>query len=190
MSERESDEHVIEACQQGDREAFRWLFETYKDKVYSIALYYLKGDEASAKDITQQVFLKLITRLGQFRNEADFTTWLYRLVANECIDEHRKRRRLISLSEAVEVDDMIGRHSQEEEYLQLEVAESVKAAIASLKPKLRMAILLKYFEELSYDEMAQVLGCSTGTVASRLNRAHKMLARRLAHLRGALALEE
>jgi RNA polymerase sigma-70 factor (ECF subfamily) len=190
MSEKQTERLVIEACQQGDREAFRLLFESYKDKVYSIALYYLNGNDASAKDITQQVFLKLITRMGQFRSEADFTTWLYRLVANECIDEHRKRRRLISFGDAAEVDDMVEKKSHEERYFQLEVADSVKTAIAGLKPKLRMAILLKYFEELSYDEMARVLGCSTGTVASRLNRAHKMLARKLAHLRGDLALEK
>jgi RNA polymerase sigma-70 factor (ECF subfamily) len=73
---------------------------------------------------------------------------------------------------------------------QREVEEAVRAAIRRLKPKLRIAILLKYFEDLSYQEMAEVLGCSTGTVASRLNRGHQELARRLAHLRGALNLEE
>ena len=76
--------------------------------------------------------------------------------------------------------------SQEELFTRLEISGAVKAAVAQLKPKLRMAILLKYFEELSYEEMAQVLGCSMGTVASRLNRGHKELARKLGHLRNAL----
>lgn len=73
---------------------------------------------------------------------------------------------------------------QEDHYSQLQISASVKAAVKELKPKLRIAILLKYFEGLSYEEMARVLGCSTGTVASRLNRGHKELARRLQHLRG------
>lgn len=77
-----------------------------------------------------------------------------------------------------------GQHlPQEDCYSQLEISASVKAAVKELKPKLRIAILLKYFEGLSYEEMASVLGCSSGTVASRLNRGHKELARRLAHLR-------
>ena len=71
-----------------------------------------------------------------------------------------------------------------------ETQGQVRAAILQLKPKLRLVILLKYFEGLSYEEMAQVLGCSSGTVASRLNRGHQMLARKLGHLRGALPINE
>jgi len=190
MSENRIDQRIIEACQQGDRDAFRLLFEAYKDRVYSIAFYFFSGDDASANDITQQVFLKLITRVGQFRSDAEFATWLYRLVTNACMDEQRKRQRWISFGEAVEVRGMVERRSQEDRYIRLEVADSVRAAIAKLKPKLRMTVLLKYFEDLSYEEMAIVLGCSMGTVASRLNRAHKILARRLAHLRGALQIGE
>ena len=87
------DSRTIAACQQGDREALRVLFEEYKDRVYSIALYSLSGDETAAGDATQQVFLKLMTRIGQFRGDAEFATWLYRLVVNTCHDEHRKQRR-------------------------------------------------------------------------------------------------
>ena len=79
---------------------------------------------------------------------------------------------------------------QEDRYRRLEISDAVKAAVRELRPKLRIAILLKYFEGLSYEEMARVLGCSTGTVASRLNRGHKELARRLAHLQNALNMEE
>ncbi|MBI3950894.1 MAG: sigma-70 family RNA polymerase sigma factor [Acidobacteria bacterium] len=190
MSERRSDEQLIAACRRGDRDAFRQLFEIYQDRVYSIALYFFSGDEASAKDITQLVFLKLITRIEQFRSDAEFTTWLYRLVANACLDEQRRRKRWISFGEAIEVNTMVERRTHEERYIRLEVADSVRAAVATLKPKLRLVILLKYFEELSYEEMAQVLGCSPGTVASRLNRAHKALARKLGHLRDAVAPAE
>jgi RNA polymerase sigma-70 factor (ECF subfamily) len=182
MNESPSDQDLIAACQQGDRDAFHQLFETYKDRVYSIAYYFFNGDDASAKDITQQVFLKLFTRVEQFRHESDFATWLHRLVVNACLDEQRKRQRWISFGET-EAATMVERRSQEDRYIRREMAGSVQAAIAGLKPKLRMAVLLKYFEELSYDEMAVVLGCSMGTVASRLNRAHTILARKLAHWR-------
>jgi RNA polymerase sigma-70 factor (ECF subfamily) len=185
-SDDEITERVIEACQQGDREAFRLLFETYQDKVYSISLYYFKGDETSAKDVTQQVFLKLMTKIEQFRRDAEFTTWLYRLAVNACMDEQRKRRRFLPFGDRFEMGGhMIEKSSQEARYERVEIADSVKAAIGELKPKLRLPILLKYVEGLSYEEMAGVLNCSKGTIASRLNRGHKILARRLSSLRGA-----
>ena len=186
MSERETRAHVIEACRRGARDAFRQLFESHKDRVYSIALHYFSGDEATAGDITQQVFLKLFTRIGQFQGGSEFTTWLYRLTANACVDEQRKRRRWLQLDDGVSPTLPAGGKSQEHGAAHAQVAERVKEAVTQLKPKLRMAILLKYFEELSYEEIAAALGCSKGTVASRLNRGHKALAGKLGHLRGAL----
>jgi len=192
MNEQPSERRVIEACQQGDREAFRELFEAHKDRVWTVALHFT-GDEAAARDIAQQVFLKLFTTIGQFRHDSSFSTWLYRLVVNTCLDERRRRGRFISFDffgrgdeeeEAIAMDGKLAEQSvQEERYSQLELSATVKAAVKELKPKLRIAILLKYFEGLSYEEMARVLGCSPGTVASRLNRGHKELARKLAHLK-------
>jgi RNA polymerase sigma-70 factor (ECF subfamily) len=183
-----ADTRVVESCQQGDREAFRLLFETHKDKVYSIALYFFGGDTALAGDITQQVFLKLFTRISQFRHQSEFTTWLYRLTTNTCIDEQRKRRRFSPLPDTLAATGAhnnggAGVPAAEARFMRLEVADSVRDAILTLKPKLRIAILLKYFEELSYEEIAEVLNCSKGTVASRLNRGHRILAQRLGHLR-------
>ena len=186
MSNPDIHAHVIAACQQGDREAVRLLFETYKDRIYSIAFYFFHGDETSAKDIMQEVFLKLMTKLERFRRDAEFTTWLYRLVANACLDEQRRRRRFVFFGDEAPSGRAAERRTQEDRYLEHELADSVQAAIKTLKPKLRMAILLKYFEDLSYEEMAEVLGCSSGTVASRLHRGHEILARKLAHLRGAV----
>jgi RNA polymerase sigma-70 factor (ECF subfamily) len=185
-SQDETTERVIEACQRGDREAFRLLFETYRDKVYSISLYYFKGDEAIAKDVTQQVFLKLIGKIEQFNRDAEFTTWLYRMVVNACMDEQRKRRHFLPFGDGFEMGRQgFEKGAQEESFARVELADTVKAAIGELKPKLRLPILLKYVEGLSYEEMSEVLGCSKGTIASRLNRGHKILARRLEHLRGA-----
>ncbi|MDQ2974982.1 MAG: sigma-70 family RNA polymerase sigma factor [Acidobacteriota bacterium] len=188
MAEPIIDEHVIEACQQGDREAFRLLFETYKDRVFSIAVYSFGGDTNAANDVSQQIFLKLMTAIGQFRGDAAFTTWLYRLVVNACIDEQRKRGRFLPFGESTPVSRIEDRRPQEKRYARLEVADSVQAAIQKLTPKLRLPILLKYVEGLSYDEIAEVLGCSKGTVASRLNRGHQSLAKKLAHLRNEVVL--
>ena len=190
MAEPIINERVIKACQQGDREAFRLLFEAYKDKVFSIAAYSCGGDETSAGDVTQQVFLKLMTNIGQFRGESQFTTWLYRMVANACIDEQRKRKRFLPFGDSSQAPGVEFKRPQEQRFAKLELAESVRHAIAELKPKFRLAISLRYIEELSYGEMAAILNCSKGTVASRLNRGHKELARRLAHLRDQAVLGE
>src|SRR5690349_24776131 len=101
MAQKVIDGAVIEACQQGDRDAFQLLFETYKDKVYSIAVYSVGGDRAIADDVTQQIFLKLFTAIKQFRGDSEFTTWLYRLVVNACMDERRRRARLLPFAETV-----------------------------------------------------------------------------------------
>jgi len=182
MAEQLISGQVIEACQQGDRAAFQLLFETYKDKVFSIAVYSSGGDRAVADDVTQQIFLKLFTAIRQFRGDSEFTTWLYRLVVNACLDERRRRRRLLPWGETVAMSNPSDKKPHEKQYARREVSEAVQAAIADLKPKFRLPILLKYIEGLSYEEIATVMGCSKGTVASRLNRGHSQLAKRLAHL--------
>lgn len=185
MGETWTGETVIEGCQAGDRDAFRLLFERHQDRVYTVALYFFGGDEATAHDITQQVFLKLFSRIGQFQGDAEFSTWLYRVTTNACVDEQRKRRRFLPFGAAAFTEPR-ARGAQEERVAGAELTGAVARAVASLKPKLRVVMLLKYFEELSYEEIAAALGCSPGTVASRLNRGHRILARKLGHLRGAL----
>jgi len=182
MAQQLIDGSVIEACQQGDREAFQLLFESYKDKVFSIAVYAIGGDRTIADDVTQQIFLKLFTAIRQFRGDSEFTTWLYRLVVNACLDERRRRKRWLPWGETVAMKNPVDQKPQEKQFARLEVAEAVRAAIGELKPKFRLPILLKYIEGLSYEEIASVMGCSKGTVASRLNRGHGQLAKRLAHL--------
>ena len=184
MPEQLINGQVIEACQQGDREAFHSLFEAYKDKVYSIAVYSSGGDRTVAEDVTQQIFLKLFTAIRQFRGESEFTTWLYRLVVNACLDERRRSRRLLpwGTETTVAINKVSEKKPQERQYARLEISEAVRKAIGELKPKFRLPILLKYIEGLSYEEIAEVMGCSKGTVASRLNRGHSQLAKRLAHL--------
>jgi RNA polymerase sigma-70 factor, ECF subfamily len=172
---------ILAACRAGDRDAFRTLYGMHKDRVYSIALYFFHGDPSSAADVTQQVFLKLIANIQQFRGDSEFSTWLYRLVVNTCLDQARRRKPTIELSST-----MAQPARQEVEYQRNETARSVQAAVAALPEKFRIAVLLRYFEDLSYEQMAAALDCSMGTVASRLNRGHRMLAERLKEFRGKL----
>lgn len=131
-----------------------------------------------------------MTSISQFRGESEFSTWLHRLVVNTCIDEQRRRKRFFGFREAAVTNTTGERKPPERRFERKELADSVQAAISELKPNFRMAVLLKYVEGLSYEEIARVLGCSKGTVASRLNRGHKELARRLAHLRDQVILGE
>jgi RNA polymerase sigma-70 factor, ECF subfamily len=174
---------LIDACRRGDRDAFRELYEACKDKVYSIALYFFHGDATAAADVTQQVFLKLMTSIGQFRGDAQFSTWLYRMVVNVCLDGSRRARAAAQPTDPAAFDRLPAAGSQEQDLLREQRAAQVQAAVSALTPKIRAAVLLRYFEEMSYVEMAVVLQCSVGTVASRLNRAHELLAARLKSIR-------
>jgi RNA polymerase sigma-70 factor (ECF subfamily) len=185
---REISPEILDACRRGDREAFRALYEAYKDRVYSIAFYFFRADADAAGEVTQQVFLKLMREIGRFRGDAAFSTWLYRLVVNACVDRSRGRRADVVGEDPTMLDAIAASTavSHEELFAQREVATSVQQAIATLPPKLRAAILLRYFDDLSYSEMAAALRCSMGTVASRLSRGHRLLAKKLAPVRMAL----
>jgi RNA polymerase sigma-70 factor (ECF subfamily) len=177
-----NDHEVIEGCQRGDPDAFRALFETHKDRVYSIALRYA-GDPAAAMDIAQETFIKLLSSIRQFRGEAGFESWLYRIVVNRCLDHKRGRRRLRPILEQALGIFQDSRETVMEDLLRQEMQQHIQGVVAGLAPEQRIVVILRYTEGLSYEDIAQVLGCSKGTVASRLSRAHKVLGRRLAHLR-------
>ena len=185
LSGRELSAEVLESCRAGDRDAFRALYEFYKDRVYSISLYFFHGDPAAASDVTQQVFLKLMTSIQQFRGDAEFSTWLYRLVVNACMDAARSRKFDAVMSDRSRLETFAAPGSQEEDYARTQMANSVRAAVSTLPPKFRIAVLLRYFEDLSYEQMAKTLECSMGTVASRLSRGHRILAERLKGVIGA-----
>jgi RNA polymerase sigma-70 factor (ECF subfamily) len=180
-SGEELDIELIKGCQRGDPDAFRTLFERHKDKVYSIALRY-SGDAAVAQDICQDTFLKLFTGLKGFRGESVFSSWLYRLVVNSCFDQKRKIHRLIPLlDEALAMIQAPGTGALDQ-IVQDELNGHLRAVVASLSDERRMLLVLRYTQSLSYDEIAGILGTSSGTVASRLSRIHRMLERRLLRL--------
>ncbi len=166
-----------------ERSDFGKLYQRHQRRVYSIALNFF-DDEATAQDITQAVFLKVYTKIEHFKADAEFSTWLYRIVWNACLDHHRRTRIRAFLSldatpAALKVRDPADpvaaiQHAQ--------TAEVVRRALSELKVEFRMPLILRYLEGMSYAEIAAALGCQKGTVASRISRGHRRLSRKLAHL--------
>lgn len=171
---------LIAQVRGGDRAAMRSIYVEHQRRVYSIALNYFGGDVSKAEDVTQQVFLKIFTRMS-FRGDSEFTTWLYRMTVNACIDESRKGRRWSVLGDWFTDSQS---ESIDENIRSGEIGEQVQRVVGSLKPEYRLPVVLKYVEGMSYQQIGEVLGCSIGTVSSRLNRAHKILADKLSHLKG------
>ena len=148
--------------------------ECVQGRVYNFAVR-ASGSPTAAEDITQRVLMKMVRDVVSFRAEASFTSWLYRIVVNEWIDERRRLKRLVYLpvesftklrSAWLDPGQALARDERE---------DAVLAAVAALDPKLRAVVLLRYLEEMSYEEVAAALDCSMGTVASRLSRAHARL---------------
>jgi RNA polymerase sigma-70 factor (ECF subfamily) len=164
---------LLRACRDGDRDAFARLFDICRDRVYAIA-YGISNDRSVAADVSQEVFMKLLTRLPQFDARSSFATWLYRIVVNTAIDHRRSGRRVVALPASLED----GRR-QDDDYAREQRRVRVERAVRRLPPKLRSPLVLRHVEGLAYGDIARVLGVSIGTVASRLSRAHARLAREL-----------
>ena len=122
--------------------------------------------------------------MPDFRRESKFDTWLFRIVVNACLTEHRKHKRWVRLEPEIEMNQRSEMQSQETSVIRKQLATRVQAAIARLSPAVRLPILLRYVEGLSYSEIADLLGCRKGAVAARLYRGHKTLAKDLAAFRG------
>ncbi len=150
--------------------------------MYSIALRY-SGDPAAAMDIAQDTFVKLLSSIRNFRGQASFDSWLYRIVVNTCLDYKRSGGRVIPFLDGLLDAVATPAESVLNRLVRAEQEQTVQEIVAKLPPEQRIVVVLRYTEGLSYDQIAEIAGCSAGTVASRLNRAHKVLERRLAHLR-------
>lgn len=168
------------AAQSGDRNAFKLLYERYRDRLNNL-IYYSLGDSLWAEDVLQIVFIKIFKGLPGFRFEASVATWMYRIALNECINQQQRRGAAhVPFEEILGSDDEYDRQPLPDlAHADRERREIIRQAIMDLSPKLRGVVVLKYSEGLSYDEMAEVLDCSPGTVASRLNRALRQLESRL-----------
>lgn len=175
---------IVVAVQQGDRDAFRTLYERYRDRVYNV-IFYSMGDELRAEDVLQIVFVKIYRGLPNFRFEASLSTWIYRIALNECLNQQRRRGAHHVPFEALlgSDEEFDSGASADLQHAESERREIVHRAVMELSPKLRAVVALKYLDGLSYEEIASVLECSPGTVASRLNRALTNLEARLRPLR-------
>lgn len=187
ITEKPGEKDLLAECRSGRREAFEMFFYQNQRKVFSVALNFFGGDAQAAEDITQQVFLKIFTKIRDFRGEAAAATWLYRVTTNACIDEQRRKKRFSFFSDLFGFKEPKTKRTPDERLESREISAEVQKALATIDAKFRLPILLKYVEGLSYREIADVLDCSEGTVASRLNRGNKLLARKLEHLKGEIS---
>ena len=174
----EAPAEILDGCRRGDRESFRALFELFGERVFTLARYMCR-EESRARDVAQQTFLKIFASIAGFRGDCRFETWLYRIVVNTARDAARSERRFVSLeSDHIEGPRSLAPGGEERLWRRQESA-ILHSEIARLPPGLRAVVVLRYLEQLSYSEIADVAGCSPGTVASRLSRAHRRLERRL-----------
>src|SRR5712691_757510 len=180
---------LVRRAQAGDRDALSTLVQSQQTYVYSIAMS-LMHNPADAADMTQEAFIRLMRSLGTYRAETKFTTWLYRLVTNICLDGLRRRGRPVeSLDEqssgqtgdsAQTAGERLAdsdRWTQPEERLQVrESATEVREALASLPATQRLALTLHYFEDLRYEDIAETMGLPLNTVKSHIRRGKERLA--------------
>ena len=166
---------LIRRSQAGDEDAFAELFHKYKNLVYKTA-YLMLGSTEDAEDALQEIFVRVYRSLSTFQpSKGAFTTWLYRITVNHCLNQRRKRR-LFTLP-LDRVSPSIEHTSPPESPLAEE--ETIQQALAQLSEKLRAVVILRYYHELSYAEIAQILDIPVGTVKSRLNSALRILRKEL-----------
>ena len=184
------DRDLVRSLQAGPpderRRALALLFERHGRRVFNVALR-VTGDWDAAQDVAQDVFMDLERSVRTFRRDASFLSWMYRITVNRAIDrrrweDRRPAARFGDTPPGLQRTGLPGRPDAagaEARYEQGEVARRVQDALLTLSPKLRSIAVLRYVEGLTYEELAEALDCSMGTVKSRLNRAHAALAREL-----------
>ena len=182
-----SDEELIRRFQEGDLYAFDLIVRRYKDQLLNFAYRFL-GNFEEAEDVVQETFLRLYRNKKAYRQIAKFSTWLYTITSNLAKTElrKRKRRKLVSISEMgyEEKEYEIEDHGADTER---DVDSSIKEkliqlAIQELSPRFREVIVLRDVQELSYEEVGDILNIPLGTVKSRVNRARLKLQSKLQHV--------
>ncbi len=181
------DDELVEAARRGDHDAFRTLFERYHRRAYALAVGVVRNPD-DALDVVQDAFIKAHKYLDKFEGNSGFYTWLYRIVMNLAIDHLRKHRRV----NPVELDEA---RLQEESLLpwilggnpgralmDKEIRKRIDVALDQLSDNHRAVIVMRELEGLSYEAMAQTMGCSKGTIMSRLFHARRNMQKRLIDL--------
>ena len=166
------DSSLIAAAAAGDRDAFAALLERHYDRIHGLA-WQLTGSRADADDIAQDVCCTLVEKIGSYRGEAKFTTWLHGITFNACRDWRRRRRSFGAFSEKLAV--LVGL-AEKPDGRDLYDAVWIKSAIARLKPALRDTAVLVAGQQLTHAEAAEILGIAEATVAWRMHEVRRILA--------------
>ena len=179
----DADALLVKKAQKGDIDAFETLVKKYEKTVYNMSCRML-SDKDEAMDAAQDVFLKVFKSIGNFKSEAKFSTWLYRICSNVCFDILRKRKDMynMSIDDTIELDDGEMRMDLaaqspgiEDEIERAELKSLVSSAVEKLPDMHRTMIVLRDFKDLSYSQIAYILDIPEGTIKSRINRARKAL---------------
>lgn len=174
----EPNAELIKKAQNGDLRAFEQIVTGHYSKIYNIALG-IMGSPHDAEDAAQNVLIKLHSAIGSFRFQSKFSSWVYRITTNVCLDEIRKIKRSKS-SSMTNIDDEVidipqQGSSPEERYISAEKRNVLYQCIAKLKDEHKKVIVLRDINGFSYTEIAEILKCSEGTVKSRISRARLSL---------------
>lgn len=176
MEETHTDEVITQRIQSGDLAAFAVLVERYEAKMLRYGRKFLSAKE-DIEDLVQEIFIKVYTNIQSFDTEQRFSPWIYRIAHNVFVNELKKKsRRGLGVFDADTILPFIaGRETADQEAIELEQSEEMAAALTHLAPKYREAIVLHYFEGLSYQEISDVLRIPVTTVGVRMTRARAKL---------------
>lgn len=176
----------IKQVLKGDQSAYGEIVEIYKDKVFQLC-YRILGNRHEAEDMAQEAFIRAYINIASFNIDLKFSTWLYRIATNLCIDRIRKKKPDYYLDAEVSGTDGLTMYSQiasdttlpEDEVESLELQETIQREITKLPEKYRSVIVLKYIEELSLNEISEILDIPLGTVKTRIHRGREALRHQL-----------
>lgn len=163
------DRTLVDACRQGRRDAFDLIVERHQRQVYQLC-YRFAGNHEDASDLAQDVFIRAYRGLHSFKGQAAFSTWLYRIAVNVCLNRvGTRQRKWTTLDAADQVD--VRQERADAKLLRGERAAAVRAAIARLPKKQRAALILRVYHDLPHDEIAQIVGTSVGAVKANFFHA-------------------
>ncbi len=173
MSDEER--RLVEAARRGEVESFNGLVRLYEGRVYNLC-YRMLGQSEEAEEAAQEVFLRIYRQLGAYNDAHRFSTWVLSIASHYCIDQLRKRRLTVVPIESI-INWARSRQPQPDDLaLEGEQRDQIQELLHRLPEKYRLALVLRYWHDLSYSEMAQVMKLPENTVKTRLHRARQMMA--------------